>query len=145
VAALRQETPDSLKYLIGDLLETITLFDNQTREARVTRRPDGKYAVTLAFTTHKFRADSLGAEKELPVADYIDVGVFGAEEKGNTLGKPLYLQRHRITGTESTLEIVVPEAPRKAGIDPYNKLIDRVPTDNVKDLGRAGGPRAGGP
>ena len=29
-------------------------------------------------------------------------------------------------------EFVVPERPVKAGIDPYNKLIDRTPEDNVR-------------
>ncbi|MGH7468122.1 MAG: ABC transporter permease/M1 family aminopeptidase [Longimicrobiales bacterium] len=136
VAALRQQTPDSLQSVVTDLFETITLFDNQTEDARVTRRPDGTYSVQLDVSTHKFRADSLGAEQEVPISDYIDVGVFGEKEKGNALGKPLYVKKHRITGPRTTIEVVVPELPRKAGIDPYNKLIDRVPGDNVKELGR---------
>jgi len=42
----------------------------------------------------------------------------------------LYLRKHRITDQETTLEIVVDEAPFEAGIDPYNKLIDRASGDN---------------
>ncbi len=38
-----------------------------------------------------------------------------------------------VTSGPQSVEIVVDEEPVKAGIDPYNKLIDRVPTDNVKD------------
>ena len=34
---------------------------------------------------------------------------------------------------------VVDEEPVKAGIDPYNKLIDRVPGDNVQDAPAPGG------
>jgi hypothetical protein len=37
------------------------------------------------------------------------------------------------------VDIIMAAEPRKAGIDPYNKLIDRAPTDNVKDLPRAEG------
>jgi ABC-2 type transport system permease protein len=44
----------------------------------------------------------------------------------------LYLAKHRFTGKDTTLELVVDEAPFDAGIDPYNKLIDRVSDDNRK-------------
>ena len=139
IGYLRAETPDSLQYVITDLFETITLFDNRTEEATVTRTPDGKYQVKLVMSSRKVRADSIGNEQEVPLADYIDVGIFGEREEGNTLGKPLYLQKHRITEPRTTLEIVVAEEPRRAGIDPYNKLIDRAPTDNVKDVSSGGG------
>jgi hypothetical protein len=42
----------------------------------------------------------------------------------------LHLARHRFDQTETTLELVVDEEPYDAGIDPYNKLIDRVSGDN---------------
>jgi hypothetical protein len=35
-------------------------------------------------------------------------------------------------GAKNTKTMTVKEKPYKAGIDPYNKLIDRVATDNVK-------------
>jgi ABC-2 type transport system permease protein len=31
----------------------------------------------------------------------------------------------------TALDFVVAKEPKKAGIDPYNKLIDRTPEDNV--------------
>ena len=45
------------------------------------------------------------------------------------------------------LEIVVDVEPRRVGIDPFNKLIDRVPDDNddnVKKLDRPSGAARGG-
>ena len=78
--------------------------------------------------------DSLGVEREIPVADWIDVGVFGAPEKGNKLGKPLFLEKRRVTAAHTTFDFVVDAEPKKSGIDPYNKLIDRDPKDNVKDV-----------
>lgn len=133
VGYLRAETPDSLHYVIEDLFETITLWDNRVDEVTVTERPGGQYAVTLDFTARKVRADSLGNEVEIPMSDYIDVGVFGPEEPGNSLGQPLSVYKILVTEGQSSVEIVVDERPFKAGIDPYNKLIDRVPDDNVKD------------
>jgi ABC-2 type transport system permease protein len=32
------------------------------------------------------------------------------------------------------VDITVHGRPRKAGIDPYNKLIDRAPEDNVRSV-----------
>jgi hypothetical protein len=67
------------------------------------------------------------------MADYIDVGVFGEPEPGNELGRPLSVYKVHVTASESRVEVVVDEPPLKVGIDPYNKLIDRVPGDNVRD------------
>ena len=134
VRELRAVTPDSLQPVITDLFETITLFDDKADSASWSKRPDGKYAVRLYASSRKLRADSVGAEHPIPVADWIDVGVFGAPEKGNKLGKPLYLTKRRITQEHSVIDLVVDAEPKKAGIDPYNKLIDREPKDNVKEV-----------
>jgi hypothetical protein len=61
----------------------------------------------------------------------------GSKEKGNTLGRPLAVRKYRITQPRTAIEIVVDAEPHKAGSDPYNKLVDRVPDDNVKELDRA--------
>jgi hypothetical protein len=44
------------------------------------------------------------------------------------------LQKVKVSGPEVKVEAVVEEVPRKAGIDPYNKLIDRTPEDNVTEV-----------
>jgi hypothetical protein len=67
------------------------------------------------------------------MADYIDVGVFGPEEPGNSLGRPLSVYKVHVTEPTTSVEIVVDELPERAGVDPYNKLIDRVPGDNVRE------------
>ncbi len=128
----RAVTPDSMQYLIKDMFETITLFENRTKEASITESSDGQYTVHLSAEAIKYRADSLGNETEIPLTDWIDVGVFGETEAGkDTL---LYLQKHPIRQKEIELDIVVPIKPTKAGIDPINKLIDRNPDDNVKAI-----------
>jgi ABC-type transport system involved in multi-copper enzyme maturation permease subunit len=131
---MRAVTPDSLQYVIHDLFETITLYDNKATAATASRQADGSYAVHLTFAARKIRADSLGNQTDIPVADYIDVGVFGAKEKGNTLGKPLALRKVHVTQPTMSVDFTVSERPLKAGIDPYNKLIDRTPEDNVRSV-----------
>ena len=44
----------------------------------------------------------------------------------------LLFEKRHITSDETTLKLVVDEEPYRAGIDPYNKLVDRNSDDNVK-------------
>jgi len=46
-------------------------------------------------------------------------------------GNPLYLEKRRIEHNEEEFKLVVDAVPAKAGIDPWNKLVDRKPDDNV--------------
>ena len=76
----------------------------------------------------------------MPLDDWIDVGVFAdSKVAGKTVEKPLYLAKHHVTGHDLTVEVVVAEKPERAGIDPYNKLVDRRSNDNVKTLKESGG------
>ncbi len=150
---LDEATPDSLKYLLHDMFETITLYDNQVKESTFTETEDGKYEVSLTVQTSKYanspqgrriykdaNGDSLALEVEglsrpiqsLPLQDWIDVGVFGVDDEGNET--VLYLQKHKFDAIETTLTIMVDEEPTSAGIDPYNKLIDTVSGDNRRPL-----------
>ena len=63
--------------------------------------------------------------------DYIDIGVFTGKKDEE---KPLYLKKERITQANQIFEIAVDQMPTRAGIDPYNKLIDRIPGDNIITL-----------
>ena len=130
---LRAVTPDSLRYLLTDLFETITLWDVETRMATVARTADGQYRVTLDVAARKVRADSVGRETETPMDDLVEIGVFAAGEEGGT-GAPLYLRRHRVRSGAQTITVTVPRAPARAGVDPYRRLIDRDRSDNVVDV-----------
>ncbi|MEP6834625.1 MAG: hypothetical protein ABJB74_14615 [Gemmatimonas sp.] len=44
---------------------------------------------------------------------------------------PLYRQLHHITSGKQTIRITVSKEPKRAEIDPRNKLIDRDRQDNV--------------
>ena len=121
----RQATPSELKGIIEDLFETITLFDNHAVAATYKQHDVGNFEVRVKVASHKYRADELGVENEIPIDDHIDIGVL--DEDGNYL----YLQKHRIDTSESEIIIQVDGRPAKAGIDPLNKLVDRKPRDNV--------------
>lgn len=133
IAELRAVTPDSLQSLITDLFETVTLWEVKADRASVERMADGKYQVTLDVQAKKLRADSLGKEVEIPMNDLVEIGVFG-DSKDGALGEPLYLERQRIRSGRQTIRIVVAREPKRAGIDPYDKIIDRERGDNMRGL-----------
>jgi hypothetical protein len=148
VDALRAATPDSLRYLIGDLFEHITLNELKTDSVLVrdTTAAGGRYAVDLFVTAKKVRADSLGKETDEPMNDWIDIGVFAKAPPrpdpriDDKVGVPLYLAKHRVRTGAQRVTVVVDQMPYRAGIDPLHKLIDRVVTDNttgVRDRTRA--------
>jgi hypothetical protein len=117
-------TPPELKYLIEDLFETITLYDNRALEAHAKKIGD-QYQVSMVLFARKVRAGELGAEEERPLDDSIDVGVLGED------GKVLFLEKRRIKSERTEVMVTVAEKPVTAGIDPLNKLIDRRPDDNT--------------
>jgi len=152
VKHLKANTPDSLQYLVKDMFETITLYNNSTSDATFKSLDNGQYEVTFKAKTMKYRstekgekiytdanAESLAISKEkdtlksLPMNDYIEVGVFGESNdsiEGVMKENVLYLKKHLISEIENEFSIIVDEKPVEAGIDPYNKLIDTNSDDN---------------
>ena len=128
VKYFRAEAPPEQQETITDLFERITLYDLQTRTATAKQRADGKYVVTLTVASMKLRADDKGEEKPVPMNDLVDIGVLAEKDE------VLFSEKRRITKPVETFEIVVDTKPARAGIDPFNKLIDRNPKDNVKKL-----------
>ena len=133
IREFRKATPDSLQYLIPDLFEKITLFNNRMLEAKY-KKVGNEYEVTLKTVSEKFRSDAMGKETPIPVADYIDVSIFAKPAEDGILGKVLLRKRLKITKKDNTFIFKVKELPEEAGIDPYNYLIDRIPDDNIKKL-----------
>ncbi len=130
--ALRKQTPEEYQYLLTDLFEQITLFENRTVAASYHERRDGKFDIRLEFEIKKVRADSEGMQTEIPADDWIDVGAFAKPEPGNKFGRTLHRERLRMQSGQRTVEFVVDELPDQVGVDPFSLLIDRIPDDNMK-------------
>lgn len=142
---LAKEVPQDKQGLLDDMFRTITLFENHAETAAYSRRPDGKFVVSFRAKAKKLRADGKGVETEIPIKDWVDVGVFGEEKRnGKAERKVLYFQKHPVAGHDVNLEIVVGEKPLRAGIDPYNKLVDRNSNDNLVDVKEQGKKQGGG-
>ena len=63
--------------------------------------------------------------------DLIDIGVFSGK-KGEE--RPLACEQGKLKAEQQTFEFIVSAQPTRAGIDPYNKLIDRNLDDNSMDV-----------
>lgn len=132
---LAAKTPDSLMYYLDDTWNKITLYDNKASTVTAKKISEGEYDVTINFSSQKLYADGSGMETPAKYeGDYIDIGIYAADdqdENGKDRVNPLYLQKYKIKPGESSLTIRVKGEPAKAGIDPLNKLIDRLPDDNT--------------
>jgi ABC-2 type transport system permease protein len=133
VDAIRAQTPPEFQYLVEDGFDRIVLYDNKAISATSEKTRDGKYKVTLEVQARKVQADGNGAETPIALGDYIEVGIFSGKKLQE---KPLYLKKEKFTEEHKTFVITVDEQPTLAGIDPYNKLIDRNADDNLIDVTR---------
>lgn len=134
LAALRAEAPADKQALITDLFEKITLYDVKTTGATATRRADGRWDVTVTVDARKLYADGKGEETDAPLNESFDVGLFSAEPgKGRfDQGDVLLFERRQIRTGVQTLRFITARKPAFAGVDPYNKWIDRNSDDNVR-------------
>ena len=124
--------------LIEDLFERITLFDLAVTETDVTEI-DGEFEVSVTVDAKKYYADGTGVQTEAPLNFTLDLGVFGeppAELKeslgDDDLPPPLSLEKQLVVSGVQTFKLRVPQKPTRVGIDPYNKMVDRNPEDNLR-------------
>jgi hypothetical protein len=129
---VKRAVPEDRAAVLDDLFRNITLYENRATKATWAKRDDGKYLVRIEVASNKYRADGQGNETSRPLDDYLDIAVFGAKGKDTPPeGKILALEKRHLTKGEDTIELVVDELPVKAGIDPFNKMIDRNPENNM--------------
>lgn len=130
---LREEAGPEHEAMIHDFFERIVLFDLNVTSATASEREDGRWDLVLEIEAHKYEADGAGEQTEEPIDYLIDIGVFTENLDDAYEGNDhvLYMDKHRINETTMRIELIVDEEPRYAGIDPYNKLIDRNSDDNL--------------
>ena len=122
--------------LITDLFENITLYDVKVTEASAKQRADGRWDVTLDVDARKLYADGKGAETEAQLDETFDVGVFTVEpgREGYDAKSVIAVEQRPIHSGRQTITMVVDREPKVAGVDPFNKRIDRNSDDNLKTL-----------
>ncbi len=127
------QTPDSLKFVVNDWFESITIYENRCNNVKMRSLPNGKYEITIDIESRKLKADDQGKNKEVALNDYIEIGAFAKPAKDKKFGKLLYRQKVKINKAQNSFTFVVNEKPEKAGVDPFNLLVDLSPEDNMKE------------
>ena len=133
---LRAEAGPEHQQLITDLFENITLYDVKLTGASKQRRADGQWDVALEIDARKLYADGEGRENEAALDEPFDVGIFTAEPGRKDFNQEavLVFERKPIRSGQQTLNLVTASEPSFAGVDPYNKRVDRNSQDNVRAI-----------
>ena len=153
---IKAVTPDSLQYVIKDMFETITLYDNRILDVSSTEMDNGKFKVDIEFNVSKYRNNEKGKRfyseagrdsitylaegKKRPLVsvkleDYIDIGIFTEDDiDGKKKQRILYLKKYKITEINNQISVIVDEKPTEVGVDPFNVLIDTRSDDNRQKL-----------
>jgi ABC-2 type transport system permease protein len=136
IRLLRKEVGKQHQQLVTDLFERITLWDLRVVGSQAQPTDDGKWRVRVDVQAFKLVADAEGGEKEAPLNQAIDIGLFSADprRKEFSANDVIVLEKRRIVSGKQSLELVVDKRPAFVGIDPYIKLIQRNTASNVAPL-----------
>jgi len=132
VDALRDEIPEDMHYLLADLFERITLYDNRVLDASYRELDGGKFEVELRVSVRKLDVGQDEIESEVGMNDFIEIGAFGKPDSGRKYGEVLHRERKRLTTGEHEFTFTVDQLPNSVGVDPFYLLVDRQPEDNMK-------------
>ena len=132
---IRDEAPVGKHALIADLFERIVFYDNRVTAAKAVKRPDGRWDVTMTLHLAKMQADGKGHETPRTYDEAVEIGVFArAKDAEEADERVLLLEKRVLRGDNPTVTVTVAEQPFDVGVDPYNKMIDRVSRDNRKEV-----------
>ncbi|MBT3530413.1 MAG: hypothetical protein HOF74_01540 [Gammaproteobacteria bacterium] len=131
IAKIRENAPAEHQSLITDLFEKIVIFDLRAEDSFYSELDDGRYQVTINTSAHKFEADGAGEETPVDIDSLIDIAVLGEEDEAG-VPEVIHLEKMRINQEEQSIVFTVDQLPLSVGIDPFNKMIDRNPDDNLK-------------
>ncbi len=121
---LYAQTPDSLKYLLYDYFETVTLHKATLTDARVFAMPDGQYRVNLTVAFQK--TNGAGAMKsEFPFSNFLGIGCYDEQ------GKQYYLHTACVDAGFNQFSFTVSGKPARLELDPDLLLIEVDRADNT--------------
>lgn len=132
---IRAEAPVEKHALIADMFEKIVFYDNRVLEAKAKKRADGQWDVTMKLHLAKIEVDGKGKETPRAYDEAVEIAIFsrakGAKEKDE---KVLFIEKRLLQGSDPVVTITVKDQSFEVGVDPYNKMIDRVSKDNRKEV-----------
>lgn len=132
---LYKVTPQEYHPLIDEWMKEIVRYDVSIGTSSYKQLDNGKYEITLEVNAKRFITLEDGSEKEIAIQEPIQIGLFKTHPKD--LGKdetPIYLKPHLIKSPSTQLKIQVDTLPNTIAIDPFLTRVDRIYSDNMKEL-----------
>ena len=123
---LKKEAPNDLQYLIKDLFETVTFYDNKINATKVKSISNGNQQITIEFDVKKYRNKNL--KKSLSLKEYIELGFY------NEHGELISIETTKVIEKNNKITFQLNEKPSKIILDPNYLLIDKNVEGNVKEL-----------
>ncbi len=122
--------------LVNDVLERITVYDLKAKIAKVRQLDNGRFQTVVTVAANKYYADGEGKEEKTRLDDDIDIGLFIARPGLGAFNKAdvVFMQRRPLTSGTQKIRIVSKKRPVYAGVDPYNKYVDRNSDDNLVEI-----------
>jgi ABC-2 type transport system permease protein len=100
-----------------------------------TRTQAGMFDITLTIDAGRFKANGNGEESELPLEEYIDIGLALVHPNEIAVEEDIFhLDRYLIRAGENKVSFRVASEPRFAMLDPFIKLVDRDVEDNYLEF-----------
>lgn len=125
---IRNATPDSLKYLIHDLFETVTFYDNRIMKSETVQISNSEYEIRLSIEVNKYKKSANGNnDSPLPLDDLIEIGVY--KESSDEI--PFECKWLRIEQNENHIKLVLNYKPERIIFDPNFLIIDKNRKDNI--------------
>lgn len=134
LARIRDAAGPEHQSIITDLFEKIVLFDLRAEDSTYVAMADGSFEVTLNMFAKKFEASGDGEESEVLLEAMLDIAVLGEPDALTGVPEVLFLEKRAVRDGSQSFVMRVPSRPVSVGIDPFNKMIDRNPEDNVKSI-----------
>ncbi len=139
---LQRHVPDSFRYYLEDSWLKNSFYQNKMLAASAVAMgksgSDSSYRVTLRVNVAKQFTDSAGMDHPAgKIDDYIDIGVFAADTRdpqGMKQMNPLWVGKRRLHAGVQIITVIVQGKPARAGVDPYQLLMEDRPQDNWKDI-----------
>ncbi|MET2984552.1 ABC transporter permease/M1 family aminopeptidase [Aureibaculum conchae] len=123
---LKTSVPKNLQYLIIDMFETITFYENKINSAKMVSRNKEKFTIEVDLEVLKYRNGNVGAP--LKLNDYIELGFYTSS------GKLISIEKKKIMKANSKLFFQLDVHPSKVILDPNYLVIDKNIDDNHFEL-----------
>lgn len=121
VSYLKKATPDSLQYLVKDMFETVTFYENSLQNVQKTKLADGKYQLEIEAEIKKYRQGGLGQKTYLDdFKDYIEIGLYGKGDQTQSF----YCKQWKLSNGTNKITIVTDQEPAAVELDPHARLMD---------------------